>query len=421
MSLIFPDEMSEINEVSTEKIMVGNEGEIPKKIAASVLVTNIKSSISNEFVKKEAGKGLSSNDFTDQEKLKLSTLENYDDSEVKEALSEKADLDDTGKVPVSQLPSYVSDVHEFDTFSDFPAQGESGNIYISKNDNKQYRWSGTQYSQISSSLAIGETAETAYRGDRGKTAYDHSQIENKNPHKTNFNQLVFSEGISDSGELKKAFSDWLGVGSAGGLISVNSVESFICKRKGWMGSYEGMIEIIDFGTFKMFLKTAMSLPEWDHWAVSVEGYITGSQEIYFDSEFPVLKLGTGVQSSENGFSVGDGYYQASLTGGQSLVISDILPSEMKEQNNLFKTVHFNMKADLNATSIELEMTVRQFGSIPSTPFEGDRYASDKNGSAEIYRFDGSGWVKESDMPDYSVFVDHAGKFYNIRNGKIFLL
>ena len=41
--------------------------------------------------------------------------------------------------------------------------------------NKTYRWSGTTYAVIGNDLAIGETASTAYRGDRGKTAYDHSQ------------------------------------------------------------------------------------------------------------------------------------------------------------------------------------------------------------------------------------------------------
>lgn len=50
-----------------------------------------------------------------------------------------------GTVPASQLPSYVDDVVEFDTFSKFPATGEKGKIYIADDTNVQYRWSGTQY------------------------------------------------------------------------------------------------------------------------------------------------------------------------------------------------------------------------------------------------------------------------------------
>lgn len=75
----------------------------------------------------------------------------------------------------SQLPSYVDDVLEYDTKTDFPTNGESGKIYIATDTNLQYRWTGTQYVEISSSLALGETSSTAYRGDRGKIAYDHSQ------------------------------------------------------------------------------------------------------------------------------------------------------------------------------------------------------------------------------------------------------
>lgn len=86
-----------------------------------------------------------------------------------------AELDANGKVPSSQLPSYVDDVLEYTSQSAFPATGETGKIYIAQDTNKTYRWSGTAYTEISASLALGETSSTAYRGDRGKIAYDHSQ------------------------------------------------------------------------------------------------------------------------------------------------------------------------------------------------------------------------------------------------------
>lgn len=93
-----------------------------------------------------------------------------------------AELDDSGKVPSSQLPSYVDDVLEFDSQSAFPGTGETGKIYVAKDSNKTYRWSGSGYIEISASLALGETSSTAYRGDRGKAAYDHSQLTSGNPH-----------------------------------------------------------------------------------------------------------------------------------------------------------------------------------------------------------------------------------------------
>lgn len=92
-----------------------------------------------------------------------------------------AELDSTGKVPASQLPAYVDDVIEVANFVALPATGESGKIYVTIDDNKTYRWSGTVYAEISSSLALGETSTTAFRGDHGKTAYDHSQTIG-NPH-----------------------------------------------------------------------------------------------------------------------------------------------------------------------------------------------------------------------------------------------
>lgn len=88
-----------------------------------------------------------------------------------------------GKVPASQLPSYVDDVLEYANLAAFPGTGETGKIYVAIDTNKTYRWSGSAYVEISPSLALGETSATAYRGDRGKTAYDHSQATG-NPHGT---------------------------------------------------------------------------------------------------------------------------------------------------------------------------------------------------------------------------------------------
>lgn len=83
-----------------------------------------------------------------------------------------AELDSTGKVPAAQLPSYVDDVLEFSTKAQFPQTGETGKIYVSKDTNLTYRWTGTQYLEISQSLALGETPSTAYPGDKGKANRD---------------------------------------------------------------------------------------------------------------------------------------------------------------------------------------------------------------------------------------------------------
>lgn len=68
-------------------------------------------------------------------------------------LSTKADLVD-GKVPSSQLPSYVDDVEEYANFASLPATGESSKIYVTLDTNKCYRWSGSAYVEISSSPEV---------------------------------------------------------------------------------------------------------------------------------------------------------------------------------------------------------------------------------------------------------------------------
>src|SRR5690606_18135465 len=85
---------------------------------------------------------------------------------LEQIIENKADLDEWGKVLASQLPSYVDDVLEFDSLSDFPTVGEDGKIYVTLDTNLTYRWTGSDYIEISKSLALGETASTAYRGDR---------------------------------------------------------------------------------------------------------------------------------------------------------------------------------------------------------------------------------------------------------------
>lgn len=110
--------------------------------------------------------------------------ENFLLSSLKGASNGLAELDTSGHVPTSQLPSYVDDVVEYSSQSAFPPVGSAGIIYVATDTNLTYRWGGSSYVEISPSLALGETSGTAYRGDRGKTAYDHSQITSGNPHGT---------------------------------------------------------------------------------------------------------------------------------------------------------------------------------------------------------------------------------------------
>ena len=119
-----------------------------------------------------------------------------------------AELDSNGKVPSSQLPSYVDDVIEgyyynskFYKESSHTTEiaGESGKIYTDLGNNKTYRWSGTTYTEISASLALGETSSTAYPGNKG--AANAANIANN---ATNIGHL---QGYFDNGKAIYAIND----------------------------------------------------------------------------------------------------------------------------------------------------------------------------------------------------------------------
>ena len=123
------------------------------------------------------------NNFTNAEKAKA---DGAIQSTEKGTAGGVAELDEYGHVPVSQLPSFVSDVidgyydsettHKFyaDAQHQTEIQGQSNKIYVDVNTNLSYRWSGSVFAEVSPSLALGSTDSTAYRGDWGTA--DHAAI-----------------------------------------------------------------------------------------------------------------------------------------------------------------------------------------------------------------------------------------------------
>lgn len=92
-----------------------------------------------------------------------------------------ATLDATGKIPASQVPGSMDEIIEgyyyngnfyLDASHQQEITGEESKIYVDLETNKTYRWGGTTYVEISSSLALGETAGTAYEGNKGKANAD---------------------------------------------------------------------------------------------------------------------------------------------------------------------------------------------------------------------------------------------------------
>jgi hypothetical protein len=69
-----------------------------------------------------------------------------------------ATLDSGGLIPSSQLPSFVDDVLEYPNFGSFPGTGLAAKIYVSEDDSKIYRWTGTQYLEVSRTAGTADAA-----------------------------------------------------------------------------------------------------------------------------------------------------------------------------------------------------------------------------------------------------------------------
>ena len=114
-----------------------------------------------------------------------------------------------GKVPASQLPSFVDDVLEFANFAAFPATGESGKIYIALDTNKTYRWSGSTYIYITSG-AVNSVA-----GKTGVVILNKSDVGLSNADNTSDANKPISTAQQTALDLKanKSQSAWIAVSS----------------------------------------------------------------------------------------------------------------------------------------------------------------------------------------------------------------
>lgn len=143
-----------------------------------------------------------------------------------------ASLDENGKVPANQLPSYVDDVIDVyatydksptgelsnialfaDAAHNTPIVGEAGKIYQNVTDGEpgyQFRWSGTTWVPIvSGGVVIGEIPGTAYDGAKGKTTTD-----NLNTLKA-FNPIRLTDIVTDTSKATIQYEKSDGTGIQG--------------------------------------------------------------------------------------------------------------------------------------------------------------------------------------------------------------
>lgn len=141
----------------------------------------------------------------------------------------------------------TAQVEEVPTFGDLPSAGNPNVIYLTLDTNKLYRWGGTVYVEVSSSLALGETSQSAYRGDRGKNAYDHSLIIG-NPHGTAVDKLLIEDVNTGA---RRSASHYKALNAKGGKYYENCILTIFGKE------LEGQLETIVYpvGVSQRFITT----------------------------------------------------------------------------------------------------------------------------------------------------------------------
>lgn len=206
-----------------------------------------------------------------------------------------ATLDSVGKVPSAQLPSYVDDVLEVRDFvggkANIPTSGltvgwlyyvtgekkiyratsatavdggstpETGKIYVTADDNKTYRWSGSDLVEISKSIGLGETAGTAYDGKKGadlKKAYDAHAGNNNNPHGVTKAQVGLGSVTNDAQVKRSEVVDNYNMAKIGSANEVPSTNAFK-KAAGYAEMFPVSFDAIETGT-KTIIQASSTSP-----------------------------------------------------------------------------------------------------------------------------------------------------------------
>ena len=141
-----------------------------------------------------------------------------------------ASLDSSGLIPISQLPDSVDEIIEVANFASLPLVGEANKIYITLDNNKTYRWSGTVYVEISASLVIGTTPGTAYDGGSGQA--NANAISGKAP--------AFTKNTA----FNKDFGTTAGTvyDGASGKANADAIAALPAPPSSWSESDDGIVE-----------------------------------------------------------------------------------------------------------------------------------------------------------------------------------
>jgi len=244
-----------------------------------------------------------------------------------------AELDSNGKVPTSQLPSYVDDVLEYNSLSDFPSEGETGKIYIALDTNITYRWSGSAYVEISPSLALGETSSTAYRGDRGAAAYAHSVTNKGSAFSSGMYKITTNSEGHVTAATSVAKSDITGLGIQEELTSgtnIKTINNQSILGSGNLSISGGVSDVTVDGTSVVSGGVA-AIDLSDYVAEDSNGDITITRDVIASRDVQAdgsISSNTGISTagtilSEGGITDSDGTNTVDISSGGIITTGDV--------------------------------------------------------------------------------------------------
>lgn len=220
-----------------------------------------------------------------------------------------ATLDNIGKVPASQLPSFVDDVVELSSLAAFPLIGQSGIIYLAMDTGLPYRWTGSVF------LKIVSGAVDTVNGLAGVVNLTKVHIGLPN--------------VDNTADITKA------VASAGKLTTPRTL--------GWSGDVSGSITFDGSGNVTSSLtlaNTGVTAGSYVKPTVDAKGRVTGGSSL-LPTDIPALdtsKFTTGMLPIALGGTGANGQAQALLNlgvgtmGQRDVYISTGLPADSVGSN-----------------------------------------------------------------------------------------
>ena len=221
-------------------------------------------------------------------------------------------LDGTGKVSSTYLPSYVDDVIEAANFASLPVTGETGKIYVTLDTNKQYRWSGSAYVQITSGAVdsvngatgvvvltttnISEGTNLYYTSGRFDTAFSGKSTTNL----SEGTNLYFTDARAKSAAVVNSTAG----NETDQAASVSAMKSYVTTNSSQVDyEYKTLIAGDISSGFIDLLVTATKVlsvdvkgfpnPQWltDDYSVSLAGGVGGKTRITFAGDMLTLIAG----------------------------------------------------------------------------------------------------------------------------------